>query len=411
MTRSERRYYLLSGVYNLAQFFIAPIYPLFLLSRGLDLFQMNAVLATYGITIVLFDVPTGAIADVAGRRIAFVLGCLIRAGAYALYTLARGFGDCVVAEFVDAIGTTFVTGALDAWMVDGAHAEGDDRPMDRIFARSAVIARMLMIGGGLAAGYLAETSMLIPWLVAAGLFVATALGGGLLMRDGTVPARPVRGIGAIGRTASQGLVIVRRSPVLMLLCVLTLAGAFAAFPLFMLWPPRLKALGLEHLRYMGWIVAGGNLAALVGSAVLPRLLRSARREAVLCAASLWRATMVGLLAAATGLGPAMAGVVLGEIGSGLTDPIVVAWTNEHVGAAQRATVLSIRSTFMTLGASAGLVSIGLVARAFGLPAALTVSAALFAVVAPGFLLLGRTARRRAGGVLPLEAVTPIAKLG
>src|SRR6266478_6468641 len=163
MTRSERRYYLLCGSYNLAQFFIAPIYPLFLLGRGLDLFQTNSVLATYGITVVLFEVPTGALADVAGRRLAFVLGCLVRAGAYALYTLARGFGDCVVAEFVDAIGTTFVSGAFDAWMVDGARAEGDDRPLDRVFARSAVIGRILMIGGGLASGYLAETSMLIPW--------------------------------------------------------------------------------------------------------------------------------------------------------------------------------------------------------------------------------------------------------
>ena len=121
------------------------------------------MLATYGITVVLFEVPTGALADVAGRRVAFVLGCLVRAVAYALYTLARSFGDCLVAEFVDAIGTTFVSGALDAWMVDGARAEGHAGPMDRVFARSAVIGRMLMIAGGLTSGYLAETSMLIPW--------------------------------------------------------------------------------------------------------------------------------------------------------------------------------------------------------------------------------------------------------
>ena len=59
----------------------APIYPLFLLGRGLDLFQMNAVLATYGITVVLFEVPTGALADVVGCRISFVVGCLVRTGA------------------------------------------------------------------------------------------------------------------------------------------------------------------------------------------------------------------------------------------------------------------------------------------------------------------------------------------
>ena len=404
MTRSERRYYLLCGSYNLAQFFIAPIYPLFLVGRGLDLFQTNAVLATYGITVVLFEVPTGALADVAGRRLTFVLGCLIRAGAYALYTLSRGFGDCVVAEFVDAIGTTFVSGALDAWMVDSARAEGDVRPLDRVFARSAVVVRMLMIAGGLASGYLAETSMLIPWLVAAGLFVATGLAGAILMREGDGARAPIRGAGAIGRTARDGVAIVRRSPVLLLLCTLSLASAFAALPFVMLWPQRLRVLGVEHLRFMGWMVAGGNVAALLGSAVLPRLLRTARRESVLCLATLWRAAMLGVLASATALAPAMAGVLLQEIGLGLSDPVLIAWTNEHVGAAQRATVLSIRSTFVLLGASAGLVSIGLVAQTLGMPAAFTVSAVLFALVAPGFLLLGRTARGRRVAVVPLEAL-------
>ena len=47
MTRTERTYYVVFGGYTLSQFFIAPVYPLFLLSRGLDLFQMNAVLAMY----------------------------------------------------------------------------------------------------------------------------------------------------------------------------------------------------------------------------------------------------------------------------------------------------------------------------------------------------------------------------
>jgi MFS family permease len=405
MTRTERRYYVLTGGYNLAQFFIWPIYPLFLLGRGLDLFQINAVLATYGITIFLFDVPTGAIADVAGRRVSFVLGCVIRTGAYALYTLARGFQDCLVAEFLDAIGTTFVTGALDAWVVDGARAEGDERPMDRVFARGAVIARALVIAGGLAAGYLAEVSMLLPWLVAASLFAATAVAGSVLMRDRG--AGPVRRGESITRTALSGIAIVRGSPVLLLLCGLSLASAFAAFPLSMLWAPRLTQLGAEHVRVMGWVVAFMSLASVVGSAALPRLLRSARREVVLCAAALWRAANVALLAAAPVLGPALGGLVLQEIGFGLSDPINTAWTNEHVAAAQRATVLSVRSMFVTLGASAGLITIGLIARGFGIPVALGVSAVLFALVAPGFVVLGRVARREQTAAVPLEAVAKV----
>jgi hypothetical protein len=37
---------------------------------------------------------------------------------------------------------------------------------------------------------------------------------------------------------------------------------------------------------MGWVVAFMSLGSVVGSAVLPRLLRAVRRETVLCAAAL-----------------------------------------------------------------------------------------------------------------------------
>jgi hypothetical protein len=51
-----------------------------------------------------------------------------------MYFHAQGFLDCVLAEAVDALGTTLATGALDAWAVDGIRAEGDTRPADSIWA-------------------------------------------------------------------------------------------------------------------------------------------------------------------------------------------------------------------------------------------------------------------------------------
>lgn len=397
MTRSERSYYLLSGSYNLAQFFIAPIYPLFLMSRGLDLFQINAVLATYGVTTVLFEVPTGALADVAGRRLSFVLGCAIRAGAYLLYTQVQSFRDCLFAEFLDAIGTTFVSGALDAWAVDGVRAEGDSRPMDGIFSRAAVIARSLMIAGGLAGGYLAEAALVLPWLVAGALFTVSGVAGAILMRETGASGTPVAERHSIRRTVAESLSIVRGSPTLLLLCALALASAFAAFPIHMLWQPRVVELGGDRLRVMGWIVALLNVTSLIGSALLPRLLRRFRREWILCGAMLWRSAMVAILAAASTLRPAVAGLLLQEVSFGLSDPVTAAWTNEHVAAAQRATVLSVRSTAVLLGASLGLVTIGLVARSSGMSAAFAVSAGLFALAAPGFLVLGYVAQGTRGG--------------
>src|SRR5206468_10688908 len=156
MTRTERIFYLLFGGYSLAQFFLAPVYPLFLLSRGLDLLEINLILAIYLITIFVFEVPTGALADTAGRRFSFVLGCATRTAAFVLYSRARGFADCATFEFVDAIGTTLVSGALEAWAVDGVQAEGAGRRMEGLFSRAAIMRRTLLLVGGVGCGSLAD---------------------------------------------------------------------------------------------------------------------------------------------------------------------------------------------------------------------------------------------------------------
>src|SRR5262249_19102499 len=126
-----------------------------------------------------------------------------------------------------------------------------------------------------------------------------------------------------------------------------------------------------------------------GSAVLPRLLERFERHVVLTGAALWRTATLAVAASAGTLSPTVAGLALGEISPGLTDPTLVAWTNEHVPAAYRATVLSVRSTFIPSAGAAGLFSLGLVARVFGIAPSGAACAVVLGARAPGYLLPGR----------------------
>ncbi len=86
--------------------FVFGVYPLFLRSRGLTQLEVNSVLATYFLMTFLTDVPTGAFADALSRRTAFVLGCGLRTCSFAMYFFAHHYPLFLVAESVDAIGTT-----------------------------------------------------------------------------------------------------------------------------------------------------------------------------------------------------------------------------------------------------------------------------------------------------------------
>jgi MFS family permease len=399
MTRTERTYYLVFGLYSLWAWFIAPVYPLFLASRGLDPLEVNLVLATYLIVVFVFEVPTGAAADLVGRKASFVLSCLLRTVAFGLYAVAQSFLDCAVAEVIDGIGTTLASGALDAWAIDGMRAEGDDRPADRFFARAQILMRCVMIAGGVGCAYLAAVSFALAWWVAAAGFASTAAVAAWRMHEpaGQATTRPTRG--HFVATMSEGFAAVRGVPVLILVCGLTGASYFAAIPAHMLWQSRMVELSGEGVWIIGWLWVALNLAALLGSALLPRLLVRLRRERVLCVAALWRGvTLAGASAAAT-LAPALSGWLLQEVSFGLSEPVMQSWMNEHVAADRRATVLSVRSMIGTLGGGVGLIAIGFVARDSGTSAAWAVSAALFLATAPAYLWLGRLAASEAGSPL------------
>ena len=225
---------------------------------------------------------------------------------------------------------------------------------------------------------------------------------------GAVVARP-RARASLVQTVGDGLKAVRRTPVLLLLCGLTLVVAFATMPAHMLWQPRLSDLTGQGVWLMGWIWAFLNVATIAGSAVISPLLGRWGRERVLGAVVLWRGVMLGIAGLASGFGPALMGLLLMEMGFGVAEPLLQAWMNEHVAAEQRATVLSVRAMCLTLGGGTGLVCIGYVARECGIPAAWLLSASMLVLTAPGFLILGRRVRRSAG-VTPIAAVPAAAKV-
>jgi DHA1 family quinolone resistance protein-like MFS transporter len=396
MTRAERTYYLLYALYAGSWAFLTPVYPVFLLARGLDLFQINVVFAVYLIGAFAFEVPTGAVADLAGRRVSFLLSCVLRATAFAMYWRARDFSDCIIAEFVDALGTTLATGALDAWAVDGRRAEGDDRPAGAMFARAQMLAAPLVMACGLAGAYAADAEISRPWLCGTAGFVVTGLSAVLVMREAPRSAPWRSGLlRSWARMSGEGLAIVARTPVLLTLCGLTAAASFAVMPAWHYWPARLQGLSGVRIWMLGWIWVLIALASMGGNALLPRLVPRFRAERVLAIACLCRSVTLGAAAASLAFAPNLVAVLTLQAVRGLSDPALQGWMNENVDSDLRATVLSVRSMAFTLGGGLGLLSLGLVARSGGISAAWGVSAVLLLAIAPGFLLLARPRLRAA----------------
>jgi MFS family permease len=366
-----RRYYLLWWFYAFGGGFVFGVYPLFLRSRGLTELETNSVLATYFLVTFLTDVPTGAFADALSRRTAFMLGCVLRTFSFAMYFFAHHYPLFLIAESIDAVGTTFGNGAVDAWAVDALDAAGFTGLKDRIFSRTSQLTTTGWLLSAMVGSYVASFNIAWPWMLGSAGYLTSLMVGAALMRGGTEQgaARPsMRALmGEVGTRTRAGLRAGFRSrPVLLL----ALAGAVSVgswAPYFMEWPQYFhENLGVA-IWMIGWLYCFFSAGRLTGAELIARFQP----------ASTNRASLLTILALGTGsmlLGSALAGnlrltlamLFAMNMCSGAMQPLSQAWINEHLEARNRATLLSFQSTFATFGGAVGLLLCGWIADRHGL---------------------------------------------
>ncbi len=367
-----RRYYTVWGLYSFAGGFLFGVYPIFLHSRGLNQFQINSVLATYFVVLFLTDVPTGAFADLLGRRRSYVLGASLRVCAFLLYFVAHHYYVFLIAESIDGIGTTFGNGAIDAWGVDALDAAGYDGLKDRLFSRISQLTTIGFMGSAMIGAYVADMNIAWPWLLGAGGYVMAGTLGAFLMHDERPHATSVRVADIPRRVAVKVGDGIRAGLGAHTVLMLSVAGAVtvaAWVPYWVSWPIMFnQSLGVG-VWIIGWIYCALSTARLVGAEVSARLQvdesqRAARVSMLIVAAS----TML-FLAGLFGGRPAVSLSMLFVMNlfTGAMMPLVQSWFNEQLESGNRATLLSFRTTFETMGGSIGLLFAGRIADTAGIP--------------------------------------------
>jgi MFS family permease len=346
---------------------------------------------------VLFEIPTGVVADVRGRRASFLLGTVVLSASTLLYYLlwvTHGpFWQWAVVSVLLGLGFTFFSGAVEAWLVDALTATGFTGDLESVFARAQVVTGAAMLVGAVGGGVLAEaTSLGFPFLVRVGALVVMAVVAALFMRDlGFTPDRsvgPGQAVRAIlHASVREGL---GHRPVRWLMLAAPFVSGVGIYAFYAMQPYLLELYGDDD----AYAVAGLAAAIIAGSQILGGVLATRLRAAVDR-----RTTAIALSIAAASLALAAIGVtrsfvvalglmvVWGLLGAAAT-PIRQAYLNDLIPSQQRATVLSFDSL---MGSSGGVVIqpvLGRVADVSGYGASYLVGAAIQLVAVP-FVLLSR----------------------
>ena len=416
--RIQRTYLVLLLGNTLAASFIWGINTLFLLDAGLSNLEAFAANAFFTAGMVLFEVPTGVVADTWGRRTSYLLGTITLAGStflyYLLWVATAPFWAWAVVSMLLGLGYTFFSGAVEAWLVDALRFAGYEGGLESVLGRGQMVWGVAMLGGSVAGGVIAQaTSLGVPFLLRVAVLGAMFVVAWLLMHDlGFQPEERRGPVEATRRVLAASITHgLGNPPVRWMMLAAPFTYGVGIYTFYALQPFLLelygdpKAYGVAGLAAA--IVAGSQI---IGGYAAPRIRGLVRkRTTALILGTVGGALVLALVGVTTSFWAALILLVIWSLLSATELPIRQAYLNDMIPSQQRATVLSFDSL---MGNSGGVVvqpALGRAADVWSYATSLVLGAAVQLLAVP-FLIASRRERDPADRAVSLadaaHAVAP-----
>ncbi len=395
----QSTYLLLLTLQTLASSLIWGVNTLFLLDAGLTNFEAFAANAFFTVGMVVFEIPTGIVADSYGRRLSYLLGTITLLISTLLYMELwqhhAVFFYWALVSMMLGLGFTFFSGAVDAWLVD---ALTDSKffetggVLDHVFGHGQIAIGASTLVGSVAGGYIAQANNLgTPYWIRAGFLFINFVAAYFLMFDRgfTPPPRQsaIRQMKALFVTSvSKGLG--NRKLRWMMLTSPFLSGVMI-FVFYAMQPYLLqlygdpKAYGVAGLAAA--IVAG---AQMIGGATVSLISKLGKRTSILLTSTFLGALLLIVMGTLPTFAIAVSALVVWAMIFAIVTPIRQSYLNSRIESRERATLLSFDSVLGEAGASGTQPIFGRVADVHGYPASYLCCAVVQLLALP-FMALAR----------------------
>ena len=402
--RHVQRVYLTLALFNtMAASLIWGINTLFLLDAGLTRTEAFAANAFFTAGQVLFEVPTGVVADTVGRRASYLIGAITLSIATALYLLAwqldAPFWAWAVTSVLLGLGFTFFSGATDAWLIDALADTGYEGKIESVLAKGEIVEGVAMLTGSIAGGLVAQaTNLGVPYVLRAGFLLVTFVVAYLFMRDwGFTPARGKRPVEEVKHVLRMSIHHgFRNRPVRWVMLAAPFTMGVGIYGFYAMQPYLLELYGNPD----AYVVAGLSAALVAGSQIVGGLIVPLagrvfeRRTSILLISVVVSAAALAAIGLVQDFWLAVAALAVWALVSSASTPVRSAYLNGLIPSAQRATVLSFDNLMASSGGVVLQPALGRIADSSGYASSYLVSVALQLLALP-FTWLSRRERQPA----------------
>ncbi len=370
-------YYLISGIYTLSAALIWGINTLFLLDAGLNIFEVFVANAVFTASMVLFEIPTGVLADTRGRRISFLLSVVILSIGTLGYVTVAVFFDGSLLLFclmgiVLGLGFTFYSGAVEAWVVDALKSVGFTSKLDTVFIRASMINGIATLLGTLGGGIIGTWNLGIPYLIRAGLLILVFGIAWFFMKEiGFKPrALKFREIPKAMKKVALASILYGwgRTSVRLIMIFSFIQFSFFIWAWYAWQPYFLSLYGNPDAVWLAGIIAAlVSFAMISGNFIAKRLIKlAAKRTTILLGASLIQSIFFIIIGLNNSFFISVLFYLFSMICFGITGPIKQSFLHQLIPTEQRATIVSFDSLIGSGGGVLGQTSFGFISQVYSI---------------------------------------------
>jgi MFS family permease len=393
-----RTYLLLILGNTLAASLIWGINTIFLLDAGLSNLEAFSANAFFTAGMVIFEVPTGIVADTRGRRYSYLLGTVALSAATLLYVLLwrveAPFWQWAVVSIFIGLGFTFFSGAVEAWLVDALTAAGYTGEMEKVFGSGQIVTGAAMLTGSVAGGFIAQQFGLgVPFVARGVILIVMFVVAFRLMHDiGFTPEKGGRPLAEMRKVATASIDYGMRVPAVKWLMIEALfTGGVGIYGFYALQPYLLELYGdPEAYQIAGLVAAIVAGAQILGGVTAPRIRRLFHRRT---SALITTTALGGLALALIGVFESFWGVialiVVWALVFAASMPIRQAYLNGMIPSQQRATILSFDSLMESSGGVWAQPLLGRAADVWGYAPSYVIGAGISLLALPALVLSRR----------------------
>lgn len=268
------------GLQGVSQGLLLSVITLFMVEKGLALWQIGVAFGVFSLSAALLELPLGATADLHGRIRVFRWSQLASIVGLVLAGLASGFVWVLLAMLCLGLTRALESGSVSAWEVEQIRLQGQGERLAELLGRFQATNALGVAAGALIGGYL--PTLLAPVIsplapTSVNLFVAAALTAGhvlllpWLFREGDPVAQPEQ-LPSITGQIRTAIALARDSRPLRSVLLVGFAFGLILSNLEAYWQPQLNSL-IEGEGYalFGWMATGYFVSAALGPALFAML--------------------------------------------------------------------------------------------------------------------------------------------